>query len=144
MLTMMGGNSLCFANESESESPFSTSSRTSTRSSPSRRLSVCSDRIDRQRRIGSPDDSMVANWREKMARSLDLTLPFPNRISMFMPVFVTSTAIGVSPCCRVRDSASDSLAALIFDSTSLPDLARALTRYSVCGIGSLAQELVEF
>jgi hypothetical protein len=128
MLTSSAGNSLCRLNASDRESPFSTSSRTSISRSRSRALCVCSDRIARHLRIGRPDESIVANCREKMARSFVLTRPLPNVISRLSPLLTGSTAMGVRPCCRTRVSASASLSARIFDDTSRPERDLALTR----------------
>ena len=55
--------------------PASTSARMSVITAASFLLGVCSSRTYRQRSIERPELTMVANWREKTVRSLDLMRP---------------------------------------------------------------------
>src|SRR5918996_6089645 len=76
---------VCLAMEVDRAVPFSTSARISPTMRASSLSSVCSSRIERARRSGSPEFTMVANWRENPARFLSLTFPLRTRISVFIP-----------------------------------------------------------
>src|SRR5688572_8347962 len=62
------------------------------------------------RRIGSPELTIVANWREKSATCLSLTFLPPNSICP-IPLFWRVTSSGVSPCSRRRARTRASLSA---------------------------------
>ena len=73
-----------------------------------------------------------------------MTLPLPRLISIWSPRPAGSALISIMPCWRTRAATSDSAETFILDSTSLPSLLRALTLYSVAGIGGApSQELVQ-
>jgi hypothetical protein len=80
----------------DSELPFSTSARTWVTISARRLLPVCSPRMVSARSSDRPELIIVANWREKTARSLSLTRPLPGRrSSVFRPApFSASIEIG--------------------------------------------------
>ena len=134
MLIINGGNVECLPMATDRESPFSTSFVTSASTPLKVGFGVCSARMVRQRRIGRPDASIVANCRLKTARSFGFTRALKISTFRFMPVLLTrSTAIGVIPWLRTLARASASLTAVSFDSTRRPERARALTRYSLWG-----------
>src|SRR3954453_12966926 len=99
MLTTSGGKTLgCLASADDSDWPASTAVRTSPSVLARDLFSVCSDRIDRGRKIDRPLLIIVANCRLIPARSLILTRLPPGRlISRFMPVFVSLTLVGAYP-----------------------------------------------
>ncbi len=85
----------CFCIAPESEAPCSTSIRHAVSVSASIEFEVWSARIDRARRIGRPELIIVANWREKIDRSLSLTFFFLTLISRLRPFFSLPTSRGV-------------------------------------------------
>ena len=79
----------------DSEDPRSTSMRTCVMTFPRTLLSVWEPRIDRARRMGRPEFTIVANWREKIAMYFGLTWPGRRLISMDMPSRFLATLTGV-------------------------------------------------
>ena len=88
MLIMIGGKTLGWCPSAcDSDEPCSTDSRTEANTSPRCLFSVCSDRIDSARNSDRPELIIVANCRDAIARSFNLTLlPVPGiLISLFSP-----------------------------------------------------------
>ncbi len=78
------------------------------------------------RRIGRPEFTIVANWRQKTAIVLSLTLPGRRLISIFMPVPAFLTSTGVMPISRRRWRTSVSLSPTSCPVTMLPVRSRTL------------------
>ena len=115
-----------FAMAAERLAPCSTSLRTSVSVLASSLLLTCSDRIDSARRIGSPEFTMVANCREKIAISLSLIFAGLMLISRLRPFFSLPTSSGVYPISRRRSRTRRSLSATSVPVTRFPDLSRTL------------------
>ena len=116
--TISRGNVLsCLAIAADSDRPLSMSRRTSWIAFCSDGLVVCSSRIASERSSDSPEDVIVANCREKIARSLsEVLLPKPGILRSFCrPLPDSVIDSGMTPCWRSAAAAADSV-----EASSLP------------------------
>ena len=130
MFTISGGNTFgCLAIPTESELPVSMSFRTSPRTRASSAFSVCSVRMDRARSSDNPLLIIVANCREKTARSLSLTFffPRPGRVSsLLIPALVCVMLRGAYPIPLSFEATWAWVSASSLPLLSWPDLSRTL------------------
>src|SRR5688500_2692869 len=132
----------CLPMAADRDEPCSTSVRACTRTFASSLRSVWSARIESARRIGRPEFTIVANWRQKIATCLSLTRPGRRLISIFRPALALFTSTGVMPIWRSFSRTSVSLSPASWPVTGFPVRARTLYAW-VCVIASqLAPTLV--
>ncbi len=121
MLIMIGGKIRgCFMKAAEIELPASTSDLTTRRTRLSSVFSVCSDRIVRVRSMDRPAEIIVANSREKTARSFSLTRGFLSVNSRSRPAFASLISRGRYPIERSLSATAASVSASTLPETSLP------------------------